>query len=208
MRSRHNRHTVCPPKRRENMQNNEHKVTREFSRLSRRDIQYTGGLVCQRREPFRIVYSGANTQYSHFRTSPESKMEVVKETLNVAGLLTNVYAHRDLHTKLSSEPIVVLFFPWFFLHGRGSSAEAVDPTPRAAFAWVAEKQASSKQSPPGLHSGYVCTLVWFPMLAVRDGSQADSWVSTMAVWLTSGLAGPAEPWQENSGWTRELGMEL
>jgi hypothetical protein len=70
-------------------------------------------------------------------------MEVVKETLNVAGLFTNVYAQRDLHTKLSSEPIVVLFF----LHGRGASAEAVDPTPRAAFAWVAEKQASSKQSP-------------------------------------------------------------
>ena len=131
-------------------------------------------------------------------------MDVVKETLNVAGLLTNVYAPRDLRDKRSSEPIVVLFF----LHGRGSSAEAVDPTPRAAFAWVAEKQASSKQSPPGLHSGYVCTLVWFLMLAVRDGSQADSWVSTMAVWLTSGLAGPAEPWQENGGWTRELGMEL
>ena len=72
-----------------------------------------------------------------------SKMDVVKETLNVAGLLTNVYAPRDLRDKRSSEPIVVLFF----LHGRGSSAEAVDPTPRAAFAWVAEKQASSKQSP-------------------------------------------------------------
>ncbi|KAH9997879.1 hypothetical protein BJV77DRAFT_777845 [Russula vinacea] len=114
MTSRHNRHTVCPPKRRENMQNNEHKVTREFSRLSRRDIQYTGGLVCQRREPFRIVYSGANTQYSHFQTSPKSKMEVVKETLNVAG---------DHPPKPST------------------------PLTRAAFEWVAEKQASSKQSP-------------------------------------------------------------
>jgi hypothetical protein len=70
-------------------------------------------------------------------------MDVEKETLNVAGLLTNVFAPRDLRDKRSSEPIVVLFF----LHGRGSSAEAVDPTPRAAFAWVAEKQASSKQSP-------------------------------------------------------------
>ena len=122
---------------------------------------------------------------------------VVKETLNVAGLLTNVYAQRDLHTKFSSEPIVVLFF----LHGRGSSAEAVDPTPRAAFAWVAFKAES-----PGLHSGYVRTLAGF--LAARDGSQADPWASTTAVWLTSGLAGPAEPWQENGGWTRELGMEL
>jgi hypothetical protein len=67
----------------------------------------------------------------------------VKETLNVAGLLTNVYAQPDLRDKRSSEPIVVLFF----LHGRGFSAETVDPTARAAFAWVAEKQASSKQSP-------------------------------------------------------------
>ena len=128
-------------------------------------------------------------------------MEVVKETLNVAGLLTNVYAPRDLRDKRSSEPIVVLFF----LHGRGSSAEAVDPTPRAAFTWVAEKQASSKQSPRDF---IVVMLAGFLMLAVRDGSQADPRVSTTVVWLTSGLAGPAEPWQENVGWTRELGMEL
>jgi hypothetical protein len=71
-------------------------------------------------------------------------MDVVKETLNVAGLLTNVYARSDLRDKRSSVPIVVLFF----LHGRGESADDnVDPIARAAFAWVAEKQASSKRSP-------------------------------------------------------------
>jgi hypothetical protein len=70
-------------------------------------------------------------------------MDVVKETLNVAGLLTNVYARSDLRDKRTSEPIVVLFF----LHGRGGSADDADPTARAAFAWVAEKQASSKRSP-------------------------------------------------------------
>jgi hypothetical protein len=69
--------------------------------------------------------------------------DVIKETLNVAGLLTNVYA-RSNHSN-SSEPIVVLFF----LHGRGENADCVDATARAAFAWVDEKQASpSKRSAP------------------------------------------------------------
>jgi hypothetical protein len=139
-------------------------------------------------------------------------MDVEKETLNVAGLLTNVYAPRDLRDKRSSEPIVVLFF----LHGRGSSAEAVDPTPRAAFAWVAEKQASSKQSPRDF---IVVTFVrwsWFfsgfrVRRPRRDGSQADlilGYRRWLFGWLTSGLAGPTEPWKEDGGWTRELGMEL
>ncbi|KAI0293804.1 hypothetical protein BC826DRAFT_1014328 [Russula brevipes] len=70
-------------------------------------------------------------------------MDVVKETLNAAGLSTNVYARSDLRTKHSSEPVVVLFF----LHGRGGSADDVDPTARAAFAWAEDKQASTKQSP-------------------------------------------------------------
>jgi len=71
-------------------------------------------------------------------------MDVVKEKLNVAGLLTNVYAPSGLRDKHASEPLVVLFF----LHGRGSqSAESVDSTAQAAFAWAAEKQASSKQKP-------------------------------------------------------------
>ena len=133
-------------------------------------------------------------------------MEVVKETLNIAGLLTNVYAHRDLHTKLSSEPIVVLFFPWFFLHGRGSSIIRRSRRPHSARSLCVGRREASffKAESPGLHSGYVRTLVGF--LAARDGSQADRrWLSG---WLTSGLAGPAEPWQENGGWTRELGMEL
>jgi hypothetical protein len=69
--------------------------------------------------------------------------DVMKNSLNVAGLLTNVYARSD-HSD-SSKPVVVLFF----LHGRGEDADSVDPTARAAFAWVDEKQASSsKQSPP------------------------------------------------------------
>ncbi len=73
---------------------------------------------------------------------------VVKETLNVAGLLTNVYARSDLRDSDKhsgpSEPIVVLFF----LHGRGEDAASVDPTARAVFAWVDEKQASSSSSKP------------------------------------------------------------
>jgi hypothetical protein len=69
--------------------------------------------------------------------------DVIKSSLNVAGLLTNVYA-RSNHSN-SSEPVVVLFF----LHGRGENADSVDPTARAAFAWVDKKQASSsKRSPP------------------------------------------------------------
>ena len=65
--------------------------------------------------------------------------DVIKETLNVAGLLTNIYA-RSNHSN-SSEPIVVLFF----LHGRGENADSFDSTARAAFAWVDKKQVSSSK---------------------------------------------------------------
>jgi hypothetical protein len=68
---------------------------------------------------------------------------VMKETLNVAGLLTNIYA-RSNHPNSSPEPVVVLFF----LHGRGENADSVDSTARAAFAWVDEKQASSSKRSP------------------------------------------------------------
>jgi hypothetical protein len=89
------------------------------------------------------------------RVSPglsQGKMDVVKETLNVAGLLTHVYSRSDLRDTgkppHSSEPVVVLFF----LHGRLQSADTVDATARAAFAWAAERQAkgsgSSKQQSP------------------------------------------------------------
>ena len=72
-------------------------------------------------------------------------MDVVKETLNVAGLLTNVYAPSDLRDKRASEPVVVLFI----VHGRGSSADLFDPTARAAFAWsVAEKQRQAASPSP------------------------------------------------------------
>jgi hypothetical protein len=86
---------------------------------------------------------------------------VVKETLNVAGLLINVYSRSDLRRDLlrgdkpSSDldsgepprPIVVLFF----LHGRGQSADSdsIDTTARGAFAWAADrsrKEASSGES--------------------------------------------------------------
>ena len=68
--------------------------------------------------------------------------DVTKETLNVAGLLTNVYARPNRSN--SSEPVVVLLF----MHGRGENANGFDSTARAAFAWVDEKQApSSKRSP-------------------------------------------------------------
>jgi hypothetical protein len=77
--------------------------------------------------------------------------DVMKETLNVAGLLTHVYSRSDLrdngskaHSSSSSEPIVVLFF---VLHGRSQSSDTFDVTARAAFAWTAERRASSKQKP-------------------------------------------------------------
>src|ERR1700761_4773363 len=68
--------------------------------------------------------------------------DVVKETLNVAGLSTNVYRQANLRDKRTSEPVVVLFF----LHGRTDSADHADPTARAAFSWAAEKEASSREA--------------------------------------------------------------
>jgi len=68
--------------------------------------------------------------------------DVVKETLNVAGLSTNVYTRANLRDKRTSEPIVVLFF----LHGRTESADLADPTARAAFSWIAKKEASSREA--------------------------------------------------------------
>ena len=67
--------------------------------------------------------------------------DVVKETLNVAGLSTNVYTRANLRDKRTSEPIVVLFF----LHGRTESADRADPTARAAFSWAAQKEATSRE---------------------------------------------------------------
>jgi hypothetical protein len=71
-----------------------------------------------------------------------STSNVVKETLNVAGLSTNVYIRANLRDKRTSEPVVVLFF----LHGRADSADTVDPTARAAFSWATEKEASSREA--------------------------------------------------------------
>ncbi|KAH8981585.1 Alpha/Beta hydrolase protein [Lactarius hatsudake] len=69
--------------------------------------------------------------------------DIVKETLNVAGLSTNVYTRANLRDKRSSEPVVVLFF----LHGRTQSADYLDPTARDAFSWAAEKEATSREAP-------------------------------------------------------------
>ena len=71
-----------------------------------------------------------------------STSDVVKETLNVAGLSTNVYARANLRDERTSESVVVLFF----LHGREQSTDNADPTARAAFSWAAEKEASSRES--------------------------------------------------------------
>ncbi|KAH8981588.1 Alpha/Beta hydrolase protein [Lactarius hatsudake] len=69
--------------------------------------------------------------------------DVVKETLNAAGLSTNVYTRANLRDKRTSEPVVVLFL----LHGRTESADHIDPIARAAFSWAAEKEASSREAP-------------------------------------------------------------
>ena len=71
-----------------------------------------------------------------------STSDVVKETLNIAGLSTNVYTRANLRDKRTSESVVVLFF----LHGREQSADNADPTARAAFSWAAEKEASSREA--------------------------------------------------------------
>ena len=70
--------------------------------------------------------------------------DVAKETLNVAGLSTNVYTRANFRDKRTSdsEPVVVLFF----LHGRTESADQGDPTARAAFSWAVKKEASSREA--------------------------------------------------------------
>lgn len=96
-------------------------------------------------------------------------MDVVKETLNVAGLLTNVYAPSDLRDKRSSEPVVVLFI----LHGRGSSADAVDLTARAAFAWVAEKQRQAASPPNSKRSPRDFVVVTFVRGSLAPGRSSS-----------------------------------
>lgn len=120
--------------------------------------------------------------------------DVMKETLNVAGLLTNVYA-RSNHSN-SSEPLVVLFF----LHGRGENADTVDSTARAAFAWVDKKQASySKRNAPPRDF----IVVTFVRGFLRAGllSQDDDHD------LRNDSTGPAESWPEDGGQPREPGVE-
>jgi hypothetical protein len=117
-----------------------------------------------------------------------STSDVVKETLNVAGLSTNIYARANLRNKRTSEPVVVLFF----LHGRTDSADEADPTARAAFLWAAEKEASSKEA----------SRDFMVVTFVRSHPTEVKWLLS-----TSSLrVGSTEPWQEDGGSTREPGM--
>ena len=121
--------------------------------------------------------------------------DVVKETLNVAGLLTNVYARSNLRDsdKHSSEPIVALFF----LHGRTESADSVDRTARAAFAWVDERlQASSSEQSPHPRDFVVVAIVRSSFTRAGSLLEVDDFWSPL---ILCGLAGPAEPRPENSG---------
>lgn len=117
-----------------------------------------------------------------------STSDVVKETLNVAGLSTNIYTRANLRDKRTSEPVVVLFF----LHGRTESADEVDPTARAAFLWAAEKEASSKEA----------SRDFMVVTFVRSHSTEVKWLFS-----TSSLrVGSTEPRQEDSRSAREPGM--
>ena len=80
---------------------------------------------------------------THLAPPKQKKTDVIKESINVAGLFTNVYSRSDLRNKDPSEPVVALFL----LHQRSDSSDTIDPIARAAFAWAAERQASSKQNP-------------------------------------------------------------
>jgi hypothetical protein len=116
--------------------------------------------------------------------------DVVKEPLNVAGLLTNIYSRSDLRDNDTSEPVVVLFF----LHGRGESADTVDTVARAAFAWAAQRQASSKHKPRDF---IVVTFVrgFLSSGVVYLISPSESLITLAGLrW-----AGPAKPWQEDGG---------
>jgi len=139
------------------------------------------------------------------RSTQAKKTDVIKETLNAAGLLTNVYARSDLRNRNSSEPVVVLFI----LHGRLDSSDTVDPTVRAAFAWAAERQASSKQSPRDFVvvtfvRGVSSFLEFAPAQSHTlgmGGRRCDRWGDN------DGRTGHAEPRHEIGGRSREHGME-
>jgi hypothetical protein len=81
------------------------------------------------RVPCRFLLTHTNTPpSSRFRRQVCKMGDVMKNSLNVAGLLTNVYARSNQPD--SSEPVVVLFF----LHGRGVNTDSVHSIARAAFA--------------------------------------------------------------------------
>ena len=92
-----------------------------------------------------MLASWSSGLMAHLALPKQKKTEIIKETINVAGLLTNVYSRSDLRNNFKgpSEPVVVLLF----LHKRLDSSDTVDPIARAAFAWAAKRQASSKRNP-------------------------------------------------------------
>ena len=126
----------------------------------------------------------------------QDKAEVVKESINVAGLLTNVYSRSDLRKKDPSEPIVALFL----LHQRLDSAGTMDPTARATFEWTAERQASSKRNSKDF---VVVTFVRAVSSSFYSGAGDD----VMVLIETTGRTGPAEPRHKIGGWSRKHGME-
>jgi hypothetical protein len=82
-----------------------------------------------RRSTFRITWVFLKSQKvpSILATS-----DVVKETLNLAGLSTNIYTRANLRDKRASEPVVML-------HRRTEPADQADPTARVAFSWQLRK---------------------------------------------------------------------
>ncbi|KAI9462164.1 hypothetical protein F5148DRAFT_234996 [Russula earlei] len=83
-------------------------------------------------------------------------MDVVKESLNVAGLLTNVYARPDLREKRSSGPVVALFF----LHGRRTVRRCRRPACARGVRLGGREAGLFEAETPGIHSGVLRT--WRP----------------------------------------------
>ncbi|KAI0259868.1 Alpha/Beta hydrolase protein [Gloeopeniophorella convolvens] len=72
-----------------------------------------------------------------------ASVDVEKQTLNVGGLLTDVYSRPGLRAGPASKPIVALIF----LHGRQGSADDAEPTAREAFARASARAAATGQTP-------------------------------------------------------------
>ena len=133
---------------------------------------------------------------THLAPPKQNKTDVIKESINVAGLLTNVYSRSDLRNKDPSEPVVALFL----LHQRLDSSDTIDPIARAAFAWATERQPYSKRNPRDF---VVVTFVRAVSSSFYSGAGDD----VMVLIETTGRTGPAEPRHKVGGWSRKHGME-